>query len=421
MALIGVVGDTNARVDVLALSEAHYIVDMDYTFITEEFLIKTSANMQCLYACVHGELPSQHEEIERVSRRWSFMALLRHGHNDVNPLNGIYDHSGTWQLQTDTNMYYEGPGPFKKVQPIAGRPESEKRIYGCPCHIVAINCVPRRTAFGSVIEITRRAPSADFQADAIYALRFAYYLKRPTFNRPLAHRLLFMPYGQYKAHVFSYPQEAVLGLQTEGMLGKLQSSRLHLTLSPFVASYKGADSPQDGGVTEDELEAFKTMPTTVVWFVVPKGWTFRIDPLTMERDDSAFQLVNSEYVLPTARGKGAVPYRESYVKLATHVNRLRGTESLTPGEHNDIICLINPRRTARALAEIARDSIPFLALAIAVVGLYRGQPGQPLHALDATQLLLWSLGLYAAVVALRIVYRYFIPEVWRRVSVRFPV
>jgi len=106
MALIGIIADKTCNVDTYSLSEVHYVLRADCSYITIEFAVTASDDVNCFILCIHGSIET--EPVKKVNNKLSYHNLFVSSDCHIKPSNGIYDFRDTWNIEAITNQCYEG-------------------------------------------------------------------------------------------------------------------------------------------------------------------------------------------------------------------------------------------------------------------------------------------------------------------------
>lgn len=153
MAIISICSRRGARLDVLSLTESHWILDREYPFVTVEFLLHPESNLEDVALVLHGQLLEENE-YKTLRTRPFYQRLLRYvetGHHHRGDPR-VYDFSSSFlNPHLPSNEAYEPP--FTSVEPIEGA--DNYRVYGIEahhkrCNFGAGNVAGRELAFVNI-------------------------------------------------------------------------------------------------------------------------------------------------------------------------------------------------------------------------------------------------------------------------------
>jgi hypothetical protein len=363
MALVGVIADSAADVTLLDLTETHYVLGEDLSFVTLEFSARTSEDCHTLTLCVHGRAlgGDDHQQLFRHFRRREVRRLMHHGRVKDRPESGVYNFAPSFQYQTSTNRFYEGPAQWRAI---VYRSEAELEKYG------TLMKLPKYTASISESDEScstiNLAGEKGYAASDIYAFRIGFFIARPKplQKPPWPHRLLGLPVGPYAVHTYFCPKDIAPILQSAGRLDKLRTkTRLHIRLAAYVELWNTLRP-------DEPMEDWRDEPHSDIWLVVPDHYAVRLLPEQVD-EDSETTPRKSEYVLfPSHDPPSRPPYLESHVRLAKNVTSYRKSTTVEPVAElgTAVQWQLNDRRRPTLLAVFAvlYSALPVLGVALAI-------------------------------------------------------
>lgn len=398
MSLIAVVGDHDCELEVLYASEAHYLVDVAYSFVTLELAIKAAESCESISIVLDGLIPTANDS-ERLQSSWNFRELLGMSRCNVRPQGGVWDFRDTFfRPRLLTNRSYEGPDEWREIAVV--RDGRDVRYVGRVAHVPEF----RRKRFvgaGSLTLLTLN--EAVIVAGEIHVLRLGFFLKRRT--RAARRRIVswlrgltaYRPQQSFVIRFYSYGDEDEAALRQFGVAERLRRSMLHLTLAPFVELA--------GGLREYADDA-----TSDIWVVGygPGSATVRLP--AMRLDEFALARRATLGLFTHEEEDEESPFWESHFYPRLHNVELQRQTQVRPRSGNGIWWDAEfPGITVRGYAEALVPSMSALAILLAVGGaMVSGWPGQVAPILVPVVL----IGNYVALWA-----RYNVPA-WRRLFER---
>lgn len=329
MALIGVIADRDCKIVACNLSEVHYVLCHNYSYITMEFAVTADENIHNFILCIHGTIETSKDKIRKLETSRSYSRLFQLSDCHLTASNGIYDFRATWGLDAMTNQCYEGPSPFNQIS--VRITNQEIVYYGCSAYIPETTYEAEVLDSCTLITISRKDGS-DFEAGKFYVFRLGFFLRWPRellsggFAQVLKRFLRDSRPINYSVHTLSEPPESetILRRRTD-IKNRLEKSSLCIDLSPFTERYaqENTESPM-----VDILSNWADTPTSDLWIVISKNDT--LDVLS-ELLEGITELSPSvvRYGLYTHQSiDSLLPYKEYHIKYKRNIRPLMGIKHM---------------------------------------------------------------------------------------------
>lgn len=289
MSLISVCGESTQVIDVLNVSECHYLFSRnDISAHKLELIVRPREDTKAMKFLMHGVILKRGRFEKLVKRRRSpYRKLLKQGNvfsriGDDNVLNskhtGIIDCGSSFRAsELDTNSGYEGVYPMKKIK--YNEEADTYTIYGVD-GIKVPTCDYDVTSHRdySKIEIKHSKEDEIFQKDGLIALRLIFFLKASDTDVGWWHKITRWLYRfikilatgskeSHEIHLYSFPPEieACCGA-FEINRESLRQSRLYLDASVFLDNDLVIERLLNvPDITVSKIEDAKKQATSDVW------------------------------------------------------------------------------------------------------------------------------------------------------------
>ncbi len=325
MSLIGIIADRDCGVEILNLSEVHYILRPNYSYITIEFAVTASEAITKFILCIHGHVETSKDKIKQLETTRSYAKLFRLSDCDLTASNGIYDFRDTWGIDAITNQCYEGPAAFNQV---SVRVTGQQIVYyGCLAYIPETTYESENLDSCTLVNISRKDGS-DFEKDSLYVFRLGFFLEWPKellqmgFLRPLRQFIRGSVPVNYSVHTLSRPPEAEAALRKRtDIKDRLEKSSLCIDLSPFINRYAKENTDNPEICIHDR---WADEPTSDLWIVIPHKDDLDIASELLE---GITELLPStvKYGLFTHQSTiFSAPFKEYHIKYKRNIRPLMG-------------------------------------------------------------------------------------------------
>lgn len=284
MAVITAYASKPEALEVLSLSEKHYVLRRFLSFIDLELIVCFRHPSKELCIDVSGPVLRQlsrsvRRAIEQVSRAHNFNlsepAEIPAGEF---PPAGIFDFRRTWFQDLPTNDAYEGGQT--RVKPID--PDERIEIYGCaaivPTCSIQVRDWPAGTSQGKKWcrpNTIRLEPRGGFKKGAIYALRLGFWTSHPKYENPMFrfYQALQGVRFKYSIDLFRYGPGAAQQYAKNFLQEQVGGTRLWVrmpgSLGPLVRKQRSGSA----GVNNNAApESTALVCHSDIWLVTPSHW-----------------------------------------------------------------------------------------------------------------------------------------------------
>lgn len=309
MSLIALLPDRKVSLDLLYSSEAHYVLDPGYSFLTLELAFSVGENCAGVGLLLDGTLPDE-PTLQQLVRTPNFRELSRTSDCDVTPVDGVWDFRRTFFADhLRTNRGYEGPPSFQIKTVID---DQTVNYMGRTAEVPKFSSRSSSAEAGLTL---LRFGGVDLKPGTLYLARVGFYLRRGALykNRWYSQILQVLASQRlstdFRTHVYSYSAEVVPALTRLGVADRLERSRLWVTSDPFI------------GTTN-----VKSTPTSDIWVVAlgSKSINLRSPEMSISYSHATSGLYTQRRDDPQA------PYSNAHLQLADVPELSEGLANLSP-------------------------------------------------------------------------------------------